>query len=101
MLHLRYLFDSLKEISNKNLNATEIYYDALAGSYAESNSLENDETLLSLNSINLHFNYSKCIAFCTPPTPTHDIRESFHLVGCETTFVNLVKDLPHTLSIDL
>lgn len=76
------------------MNATEIYYDALAWSYVELSSLENDEALLSLNSSNLHFNYSKCIAFCTPHTPTHDILESFHLVGCEITFVNLVKDLP-------
>lgn len=39
------------------------------------------EALSSLNSISLHLNYSKCIAFCTPHTPTRKILESFHL-GC-------------------
>lgn len=45
-LHLRYLLDGLIEVSSKNLNATEIYYHALAGSYAESSPLENDGSIV-------------------------------------------------------
>lgn len=45
-LHLSYLLDSLTEVSSKNLNATEMYYDAFVGSYAESSPLENDGSIV-------------------------------------------------------